>query len=190
MGTPAGTIAAVTGLSERYVNRLLSGEGGGDRFQKLREDYKEKHLKTLVGSHFKLADLVPQSLEAFESALAGPDLRLRKETAQWIWDTVVPNLNPKDSGNGAQSDHWQITINQPHVQTAIGESMASVAKSLTGLQEAILTQDPDAHTKVGTDALTISPTQLEVDGGEGEVELTPTEDPKSDLLTELVEREE
>jgi hypothetical protein len=63
--------------------------------------------------------------------------------------------------------------------------MTDVAQMLGGLRQAIASQDPDAHLKEGTEALHTPPSQLEVGGGEA---LPPiSEDPKSDLLLELVE---
>jgi hypothetical protein len=183
MGTPAGTIAMVTGLSEGYIDRLLSGHSRNETFNKLREQYKEKNLRTLVGSRFELADLISKSLTVFNESLEAQDQRLRFESAKWIWDQVMPDLKSKN-GDG-HSDTWQITINQPHVQTAISDTMSSVAETLKGLHSTIASQDPDAHVKLGTDALNVSPTQLEVQ--EGGVQLDPAREGKTDLLTELIE---
>jgi hypothetical protein len=41
-------MAAVTGLSESYINRLLS-DGRNKTFNKLRDGYKRKNLKNAVG---------------------------------------------------------------------------------------------------------------------------------------------
>ena len=48
MGTSPGKMANVTGLSEFYITRLLSGKGN-KTFNKLREDFKRKNLKNAVG---------------------------------------------------------------------------------------------------------------------------------------------
>jgi hypothetical protein len=47
-GTPIGKMATVTGLSESYITRLLSGKRN-ETFNKLREDYKQKDLKNVMG---------------------------------------------------------------------------------------------------------------------------------------------
>jgi AraC-like DNA-binding protein len=47
-GTSPGKMAAVTGLSERYISRLLS-DGRNKTFNKLRDEYKRKNLKNGVG---------------------------------------------------------------------------------------------------------------------------------------------
>ena len=183
MGTPAGTMAAVTGLSEGYINRLLS-DGRNETFNKLRESYLEKNLKTLVGARFKLADRIDASLEAFDSALSAPDLRLRKEMATWLWEQTVPKL---DGGNGKESsDTFQLVINQPHVQTQINETMANVANALVGLRDAVASDPSPERVLIGAEALPTPPSQLEVE--EGEARLEPGG--KDDLLTELVERED
>jgi len=184
MGTPAGTMAAVTGLSEGYINRLLTDKRN-ETFNKLHDSYLEKNLKTLVGARFELADKIGRALEVFGEAMEAPDIRLRKEMATWLWDKTIPDLN-KDKG-GDSSDIFQVVINQPQVQTAIHEGMSIVADSLLGLREAIASQTVDAHMLVGTAALPIPPGQREV--SEGEAPLEPTEGPE-DLLTELVERED
>lgn len=181
LGTPVATMAQVTGLSERYVDRLLS-DGRNEKFNKLRERYKETNLKNVIGSHFQLVDMIPQALQAFSDALGGQDVRLRKETAQWIWDQVVPNLNGKNGSD--KQDALSITINQPHVQTQIGETMANVAYMLSGLRDAISSQDPNAHILIGTDALPVPEAQLEVSGGPAPLGESSG---KGDLLTEVVE---
>ncbi len=40
-------MAAVTGLSESYITRLLSGKQN-KTFNKLRDEYKERNLKNVV----------------------------------------------------------------------------------------------------------------------------------------------
>ena len=47
-GTPIDKMALVTGLSESYINRLLTDKRN-TTFNKLREDYKRKGLKNAVG---------------------------------------------------------------------------------------------------------------------------------------------
>lgn len=184
MGTPPGTMAAVTGLSEGYINRLLT-DGRNETFNKLRESYLEKNLKTLVGARFRLADTIDQVHEALQDALNGKDMRLRTETAWKIWDQVVPKL---DNGKEhATPDSIQLIINQPHVQTQINETMANVADCLVGLREAVGSQIPDKHILLGAEALPIPESQLEV--SKGEAPLEPTEGPE-DFLTELLERED
>ena len=46
-GTSPGEMAAVTGLSEPYITRLLSGKQN-KTFNKLRDEYKERNLKNAV----------------------------------------------------------------------------------------------------------------------------------------------
>ena len=46
-GTSPGEMAAVTGLSETYITRLLSGKHN-KTFNKLRDEYKERNLKNAV----------------------------------------------------------------------------------------------------------------------------------------------
>ncbi len=48
MGTSPGKMADVTGLSEFYITRLLSGKGN-KTFNKLRDEYKERNLRNAVG---------------------------------------------------------------------------------------------------------------------------------------------
>ena len=183
LGTPTGTMAAVTGLSEPYIHRLMQG-GQSKKFDELREQYKQQNLKTVVGAHFTLVDLLPQADDAIRDALVGHDNRLRAETAWKVRERVVPNLMKEQSNQ----DVFQITINQPHIQAQIGETMNSVAKSLAALQVVIKNQEPDGHLMSGADAIPRPPGQLEA--VEGEASLEPTENPKTDLLTELIEREE
>ena len=181
LGTPTGTMAQVTGLSEPYVARLLSGKGN-ETFNKFREQYKKSALKNVIGAHFSLVDMIPQSLDAFTAALGGQDLRLRKETAQWIWDRVVPDLTGKKDSEG--SDTFQVVINQPQVSAQIGETMESVAHMLKGLHDTILIQDENKHVLIGTDALATPVSQHEVSEGEARL---GTKSDKGDLLTEVVE---
>jgi AraC-like DNA-binding protein len=47
-GTSPGEMAATTGLSETYITRLLS-EKRNKTFNKLRDEYKRKNLKNVVG---------------------------------------------------------------------------------------------------------------------------------------------
>ena len=47
-GNSSDKMAAVTGLSEPYITRLLSGKQN-KTFNKLRDEYKERNLKNLVG---------------------------------------------------------------------------------------------------------------------------------------------
>jgi AraC-like DNA-binding protein len=47
-GTSPGKMAAVTGLSESYINRLLTDKRN-TTFNRLREDYKQKDLKSVIG---------------------------------------------------------------------------------------------------------------------------------------------
>ncbi len=49
LGTSPSKMAAVTDLSESYIIRLLSGKGN-KTFNKLRDEYKRKNLKSVVGS--------------------------------------------------------------------------------------------------------------------------------------------
>jgi hypothetical protein len=48
-GTSPGKMATVTGLSESYISRLLSGRHQNETFNKLREDYKQKDRKNVIG---------------------------------------------------------------------------------------------------------------------------------------------
>ncbi len=181
LGTPTGTMAQVTGLSEPYVSRLLSGKGN-ETFNKLREDYKKSALKNVIGAHFSLVELIPESLDAFREALHCQDIRVRKEMGQWVWDNVVPDLNGKKDSEGG--DSFSVTINQPQVSAQIGETMTSVAQMLTGLREAISTQDENKHVLIGEEALATPATQHEV--SEGPAPLGESSG-KGDLLTEVVE---
>jgi hypothetical protein len=47
-GTPIGKMATVTGLSESYISRLITDKRN-ETFNKLREDYKQKDLKSVIG---------------------------------------------------------------------------------------------------------------------------------------------
>ena len=47
-GTPAARMAEITGLSESYISRLLSGKGN-KTFNRLRDEYDRKNLKNAVG---------------------------------------------------------------------------------------------------------------------------------------------
>ena len=49
MGTPPGKMAALTDLSERYINRLLSCKSQNKAFNKLRDEYRRMNLKNVVG---------------------------------------------------------------------------------------------------------------------------------------------
>jgi hypothetical protein len=48
VGTSPGKMADVTGLSENYINRLLTDKRN-ETFNKLRDEYKRKNLKNAVG---------------------------------------------------------------------------------------------------------------------------------------------
>ncbi len=48
-GTPIGKMVAVTGLSESYISRLLTGSSKNETFNKLRDDYKRKDRKNVIG---------------------------------------------------------------------------------------------------------------------------------------------
>jgi hypothetical protein len=187
MGTPTGTMAAVTGLDEAYVNRLMSGKSNNQTFNKFREDYQRKNLRKTVGFQFELSDMLPEVLNAYRDGLQAHDPRLRFEVAKEIVNRVVPDLNGKN-GKGHSTDVFQFIVNQPQVQTQIGETMASVARSLDILRGEVQRQDPDAHVLLGAEALPIPESQLEVTGGEASLE--PTEKPGTDLLTELIERDD
>ncbi len=47
-GTSPGKMATVTGLSETYISRLLTDKRN-ETFNKLREDYKQKDRKNVIG---------------------------------------------------------------------------------------------------------------------------------------------
>jgi hypothetical protein len=47
-GAPIGKMATVTGLSESYINRLLT-DRRNKTFNKLRDDQKRKDLKNVIG---------------------------------------------------------------------------------------------------------------------------------------------
>ena len=49
VGTSPGKMAAVMDLSERYINRFLSGKSQNKTFNKLRDEYRRKNLKNAVG---------------------------------------------------------------------------------------------------------------------------------------------
>ena len=181
LGTHASTIAAVTELTEPYINRLLSG-GNNQTFDDIREKYRQQNMKLVTGAHFKLVDMLPEVDTAIQNALGANDLRLAAETAWKIRDKVIPDM----VNNNRDPDSFQITINQPHVQAKIGETMTDVAEALSLLKSVIQSQDPGAHIMVGVEALPIPPSQLEV--SEGEASLEPTEGP-DDLLLELMEHE-
>jgi hypothetical protein len=183
LGIPSGTIAGITELSETYINRLLRG-GQSKKLDELREGYKQQNLKVVAGAHFKLVDMLPEAQDAIQDALGCKDIRVRAENAWKVHDKVVPNLF-KDTD---KQDSYHITLNQPHVQAQIGETMSSVSKSLNILLSVVRGQDPGQYVKDGTDALPVPPSQLEVE--EGEMELIPERTGEDDLLTELVEREE
>jgi hypothetical protein len=181
MGTPAGTMAQITGLSEPYINRLML-EGRNQTFNDLRERYQRVNLRKTVGFQFEMGDLLPEAIQAYRDGLAAKDPRLRFEVAKEVVNRVVPDLNGGKKNGNDQSEIIQLVVNQPQ----IGETMASVARTLVSLHEAVSRQDPDAHIKLGTDALPVPESQLEVSGGEAQ--LTPTENPETDLLMEAVER--
>ena len=183
LGIPASTIAGITELSEIYINRILKG-GQSAVFDKLREGYKQQNLKVVAGAHFKLVDMLPEAQDAIQDALGCKDIRVRAENAWKVHDKVVPNLF-KDTD---KQDSYHITLNQPHVQAQVGETMSSVAKSLTMLLSIVRDQDPGQFVKDGAEALPTPPSQHEVE--EGEMELLPERTSEDDLLTELVEREE
>ena len=48
-GTAISKMADITGLSESYITRLLTGASRNKTFNKLREEYKRKGLKNVVG---------------------------------------------------------------------------------------------------------------------------------------------
>ena len=48
-GTPVGKMADITGLSESYISRLLTGSSRNETFNKLREDYKQRDRKNVMG---------------------------------------------------------------------------------------------------------------------------------------------
>ena len=187
LGTPPATMAATVGLSEPYVNRLLSGKHN-ETFNKLHDDYKAQVLKNVVGAHFELAQKLPDALAAIGDSLLAQDIRVRAENAWRVWEKIVPDFSGRPKNNG-ETDSLQIILNQPQVRTQIGETMESVAQCLVGLREAISTQSPDQYVKLGTDALPTPPSQLEVSGGAAQLEpgREPTED---DLVTEAVERDD
>ncbi len=47
-GTPISKMADITGLSESYISRLLSGRHQNETFKKLREQYKRKNRRDVV----------------------------------------------------------------------------------------------------------------------------------------------
>lgn len=182
LGTPAATMSAVVGLSEPYINHLLSGKQN-ETFNKIHEGYKRQVLKNVVGAHFELAQMLPEALAAIRDALSAQDIRVRAENAKWVWQQIVPDFSGKK--NGHDVDTFQIILNQPEVRTQIGDTMESVASSLIRLRDAVATQASNHHVKLGLEALPVPPSQLQVEPGEASVE--PTQNPKTDLLLELIE---
>ena len=122
LGIPAGTMAGITELSEVYINRIIRG-GQSTVFDAFREQYRTANLKVVAGAHFELVDMLPEAQQAFRDALVCKDIRTRVEAGKWVHDKVVPNLF-KDTD---KQDSYHITLNQPHVQAQVGETMSSVA---------------------------------------------------------------
>ena len=52
-GTPIGKMAAVTGLSESYISRLLSGRHQNETFKKLREGLQTEGSQERHRIHLK-----------------------------------------------------------------------------------------------------------------------------------------
>jgi len=159
-----------------------------EKFNELHDDYKRLVLKNVVGAHFDLAQKLPEALIAISDSLGAQDARLRFEGAKWVWDKIVPDFSgrPKNAGD---TDSLTVILNQPQVRTQIGETMESVAQTLLGLREAIKTQSPDRHLKVGTDALHTPPSQSEVTAGEATL-VPEREGTTGDLHLEVLERDD
>ncbi len=187
LGTTPAVMSTTVGLSEAYITRLLSGKQN-ETFNKLHDEYKRLVLKNVVGAHFELAQKLPEALTGIDSALSAQDARLKFESAKWVWDKIVPDFSGRQK-NGSDTDALQITINQPQVRAQIGETMESVASSLAVLRNAINSQDPDKHLKLGTDALPTPPSQLEVTAGEAPIDPEREHNPL-DLQLEALERDE
>ena len=183
LGVGSAAMAGITELSETYINRILRG-GQSKKFDELREQYKRSHLKTISNAHFQLVDALPEAIEGIKEGLGSRDIRVKTETSWKLYNQVVPQMvNQKD-----KADSFNITLNEPHIQAQVGETMTTVAKALQILTSVIRGQDADQYVMAGTDALPIPPSQLEVE--EGEVELVVDRKGEDDLLTELIERED
>jgi hypothetical protein len=182
LGIAQETMATTTGLSVGYIKRLFEDKHN-ETFNRLRDDYIARRTKEVVGAHFELSAMLAESYGAIGEALRGGDKRVAAENAWRLIERVCPDPKQKDGGlNGLQ-----IILNQPEIQTQVGETMTTVAECLLGLREAIAGQQADEHVLTGTDALPTPPSQLEVTAGGAP--LTPTQNP-DDLLTELMDKDE
>jgi hypothetical protein len=177
-------MAITTGLETGYVTRLL-GERRNKTFNKFHDQYLAQQTKQATEGHFRLSDMLDDAYTGIHDAITAGDVRVKAENSWRLVDRIHPDPNRKSEGSGTIN----VTMNQPHIQTAVSNTMSAVAESLAGLQEALADQDPNAHILVGTDALSVPPSQHEVSGGEAPLDRN-RDDPLKDLLFEEVERED
>jgi hypothetical protein len=182
LGIPPDTMGVTTGLSTEYVTRLVE-ERRNETFNRYHDKYLAQRTKNATEGHFRLGDILDKAYNGVEEAVEAKDIRVKAENSWKVIHHVTGDPNRKSEGQSGDN----ITINNPVVQTQVTNTMTAVAEALGGLQAAVAAQDPNAHILIGTDALPIPPSQLEVE--QGEASITPTEGP-DDLPTELVDEVE
>lgn len=182
LGVPVDTMAVSTGLTVRYIKRLFADKQN-ETFNRKRDEHLAARTKQIVAGHFKLADMLDDAYEGVRTCITSNDMRVKAENSWKLIDRVVPNLNePKSNGN---SGGISLILNQPEIQTQVGETMNIVAEVLLSLRGAIEKQDPEEHVLHGIEALPTPPSQLEVQKGEAPLE--PSENPKTDLRIEMLD---
>jgi len=181
LGIPPDRMAVTTGLSADYVNRLLQ-ERRNKTFLRFHDKYMAERTQQATEGEFRLGAMLDKAYDGIEASLEASDIRVRSENS---W-RLVDRMNPDPNRKGGAGGDINLTVNAPHIQTQVTNTMTAVAQSLVGLRDALSNQDPNAHILLGSDALPIPPSQHEVSGGEAIID-AERNDPLRDLLTETLE---
>jgi hypothetical protein len=184
LGIPADRMAVTSGLSVEYVERLLT-ERRNKTFLRFHDKFMAERTSQATAGEFRLGSMLNKAYDGIEASLDASDIRVRSENS---W-RLVERMNPDPNRKGGSGGDINLTVNAPHIQTQVSNTMTAVAESLVGLRDALSNQDPNAHILLGADALPTPPSQLEVSEGEARIE-PERNDPLRDLRTEIVDREE
>ncbi len=158
-------IASTTGVPAKTIINLLRG-GQNRAFDELRSGYQQAVMRNFHGATMRMIDRMPMAEAAIETALQSNDVKVAADNAWKVFDRVLPQTQQKQGGQSESSVSF--IINNPQVHNELNATVTSVHGILDTLKD-YLAGDGDranSHTLLGSKALPIPVSQLEVGDGE------------------------
>jgi len=156
-------ISTTTGVPVKTVINLLKG-GQNKSFDTIRAAYQQSVMKNFHGATMRMIDRMPKAEAAIERAIDSDDVKVAADNAWKVIDRVVPLASKRsDSQEGSVS----FIINNPQVHNELNQTVSDVRGLMRGLKGYLSDgASTTNHTVIGSQALPISPAQLEVGDGE------------------------